>query len=286
MKNTILILIGCILLSAKAAAEKSEHPQIVKIDTESLSFVMSVNKEGYLLFHHFGPKIEDATPFLQQAEYRREPTYEMAYLSSGGRNFREPALRVTHSNGNINTELVYVSHKKSSVDDTGKQTLEINLKDKTNPLEVTLIINAYIKENVITERVVIHNGQEKPIVLHSYYSAYMPLKAKKYFLNHFYGAWAREMMLDETELTHGIKTVESKKGVRTTRSENPAFLLALDSPLAEDSGKVIGGVLAWSGNWKLNFERDHFNVLNISAGTNPFAAEYPLDPEASFEPQI
>ena len=28
----------------------------------------------------------------------------------GGRNFREPALRVTHADGDMNTELRYVSH--------------------------------------------------------------------------------------------------------------------------------------------------------------------------------
>ncbi|MDF9826111.1 alpha-galactosidase [Ereboglobus sp. PH5-10] len=283
MKKITLGLISCLLLSGVAMAQKNATPRIVKIDTESLSLVMGVNKEGYLLFHHFGPKIEDATPFLKKGEYRREPTYEMAYLSSGGRNIREPALRVTHANGDINTELVYVSHKETAAGADGARTLEILLRDKVNPLEVTLIVKAWQKENVISEHVVIRNAGDKPVTLHNYYSAYMPLKANKYYLNHFYGAWAREMMLAETQLTAGIKTVESKRGARATRCENPSFLLALDTPLAENSGNVIGGALAWSGNWKLNFEIDEFAILNISAGISPFASDYTLPAGATFE---
>lgn len=50
-------------------------------------------------------------------------------------------------------------------------------------------------------------------------------------------------------------------GVRTTHTENPSFVLALDTPLDENVGNAIGGALAWSHNYKLNFQIDEFDLL-------------------------
>lgn len=50
-------------------------------------------------------------------------------------------------------------------------------------------------------------------------------------------------------------------GVRTTHTENPSFVLELDTPLDENVGNAIGGVLAWSCNYKLNFQIDEFDLL-------------------------
>lgn len=84
-----------------------------------------------------------------------------------------------------------------------------------------------------------------------------------YYLTHFNGTWAVEMQVEEEELTHGIKVIESKKGVRTTQSESPSFLLSLDGPSREDSGEVYAGSLAWSGNYRLSFELDETGRLGM-----------------------
>lgn len=90
------------------------------------------------------------------------------------------------------------------------------------------------------------------------------------------------MTAEETPLPHGVTSIESRKGIRATHSENPSFLLSLNNPLQEDDGEVIAGALAWSGNYKLNFEIDEFNTLNISAGINPYASEYHLAKREKF----
>ncbi len=73
---------------------------------------MSVAPNGEVLFHHFGGRIDDASPAAGIKSYRRTDhgTDNLAYSTMGGRNFREPALRVTHADGDMNTELRYVSH--------------------------------------------------------------------------------------------------------------------------------------------------------------------------------
>lgn len=282
MKKTLIILCLIIKFQIMVSEEMeagSSFPQVINIETQDLSMIMTVGKDSVLYFHHFGRKITDALPLLQKISYRRTDygTDSHAYLAAGGRNFKEPALRVTHADGDLNTELIYVEHTQTTSVDGNLKEFVITLQDRKQPLTIELIIKAYQKENVYTQSVKIKNGEKKKeIVLHSFYSSFLPIKANKYYANTFYGAWAQEMMMEENLLTHGIKCIESKKGVRTTHTENPSFLLSLDQPLAENTGNVIAGALAWSGNYKINFQMDEFDILSITAGINPYASEYHL----------
>ena len=69
------------------------------------------------------------------------------YSGSGNEDFFEPALAVTHTDGNPSTYLYYVSHRSKPVDG-GTQT-DIVLRDDRYPLEVTLHYVAYAEEDVI-----------------------------------------------------------------------------------------------------------------------------------------
>lgn len=286
MKTKILstAFLWCLLLPSYGAGEENRFDRLIHLDTNDLSLVMSVGQDSSLLFQYFGPKIINIEPFAHKITYRRTDygTDRMVYPAAGGRNFTEPALRVTHADGDINTELIYVGNKMIPVGDENICRMEINLRDRKLPLFVDLIITAFKRENVLTQSVKIKNCESKTIILHEFNSGYLPLRAQKYYLTSFYGSWAKEMGMEETLLTHGIKSIQSRKGVRTTHTENPSFMLSLDMPLAENEGKVIAGALAWSGNYKLNFEMDEFQNLNILSGINSYASEYSLEPEEQF----
>jgi alpha-galactosidase len=58
--------------------------------------------------------------------------------------------------------------------------------------------------------------------------------------------------------------------------------LSLNSKADENSGELVAGTIAWSGNFKLSFELDNKNSLRISSGINPFASEYSLQPGKIF----
>lgn len=282
-KKYILLLLFVSLLYPSVWGQ--EEGKVINLTTNDLSMIMTVDNGQALLLHHLGRKINDASPFVKKKSYRYADygTDPHAYLASGGRNYREPALRITHSDGSLNTELAYVNHSTNALDDGNLIETTITLKDKYNPLLVELLIKAYQKENVFTQSVKIKNTQKKDIVLHNFYSSYLPIKANKYYLNSFYGAWAQEMFMEQSELNHGIKSIESKKGVRTTHTENPSFMLALNTPLDENVGDVIAGTLAWSGNFKINFQIDDFDLLSITAGMNPYASEYHLKANETFQ---
>lgn len=268
-----------------SAAHATQQP-VIGIETDKLSMILNVSPDGTLFFQHFGGKIDPSTASFDKVKsYRRwdHGTDNEAYSTMGARNFREPALRVTHTDGDLNTELRYLAHESRKLDNGNVTQTTIQLTDRKQALDVDLIYTAYARENVITTRTVIRNREKGDVVLHNFYSSSLPIRAQSYLLTHLHGSWAREAQAQHTLLTHGSKSIESRKEVRTTHTENPAFLITLDNEnYNENYGEVIAGALAWSGNFRLNFEVDEFETLNILAGANPYASEYKLRKGASF----
>lgn len=178
-------------------------------------------------------------------------------------------------------DLIYSSHSVQKID--GNVTLtSIVLKDPIYAVEVTLNYKTYAAENVIEQWTVIKNNEKSEISLEKYASANMYFVGKDFYLNQHHGTWAKEMKPEQTLLTHGIKVIDSKLGTRANMYESPSFMLSFDKPISEDDGKVLLGTLAWTGNFKIEFEQDTYNNLRLIAGINPFDSEYPLKPEQEF----
>ncbi len=267
---------------AKAPEYKTE---VINITTSGASMVLSVAKDGNVLFHHFGGKVSDPSPVINKNYYLSE-NYGMpplAYSTMGSRSVEDPALSVTYADGELNTELKYVSHKSESLEGGNLIRTTITLRELRHPLEVQLIYNAYQKENVITCRTVISNKGEKHMTLRNYYSSNVHLPRTKYYLTHFHGSWGSEFMMEEERLTHGVKAIETYKHARPTRTENPSFMLSIGGPLDENAGEVIAGALAWTGNYRISFNIDEADVLTILAGASPYASQYTLDNGKSLE---
>jgi len=208
--------------------------------------------------------------------------YNSAYTPSGTWNLVEPAIRITHGDGNTSLDLIYVSHRTEKQDDNVSITT-VNLKDPVYPVDVTLYYKTYARENVMEQWSVIKNGEKKAITLHKYASANLYYIADDYFLTHFHGTWAQEMKPEETKLTSGIKVLDSKLGTRANLFQPPTFMISFDKPATEDEGKVLLGTLAWSGNFEVDLEVDSYHNLRLIAGINSHASEYVLKPGEEFK---
>ena len=256
----------------------------IAISTDHTDMVLATNKANQLMFMYYGTKVGCPQQFEQFQSYRRSDysTEPLAYPARGGRFFNQPALAVKYSDGDANTELTYSSHETKNISSDVKQTTVL-LSDTKTSLEAQLVYTAYLKEDVIMAHAVITNKGKKDITLENYASSAINLKAGSYLLTHYYGSWAREMQVEHELLTHGIKTIENKMGVRTTHTENPSFMLSLDnSSLDENHGEVIAGALAWSGNYKLQFQMDETDRLSVICGINDYASAYTLKKGATF----
>lgn len=268
-----------IAINAVNAEEK-----LISIETSSLSLIFKQDKFNSLKFLYFGDKLSDKETLIGKNFLLRPDTKEenipSGYLAYGGRVYNESALKVTHSDGSLTTELVIMGYDVQKKKDRVLHT--IMLKDEHYNLFVELVFEAFEIENIITQHVNIRNEENDLIQLHNFYSFYLPVNTQSYYLTGFHGTWAREMQLSEGLLTPGIKSIESKKGNRTTQTENPSFILSLNQNAKPYEGEIIMGSLAWTGNFRLNFEIDETNQLNILAGINPFSSVYSLRPGEEF----
>ena len=275
---TLSLLAVAVVLPA-AAARKT----VIPVETENTQLVLVAQENGVLQTVHFGAKVSDPSAFASFRTGRGTDNGEgpMSYPATGGRYLGEPALHVKYADGYHNTELVYADHQV--VANGNVITTKILLKDPVTFLEVTLIFDAYRKENVICAHTEIRNSGKKAVQLLNYASGALNLDADKYYLTHFHGGWADEMQMEGELLTHDTKVIESRRGTQVTQCNNPSFLVSLDADrLQENVGEVVAGALAWSGNFRLSFEMDESNRLTVLAGINPFASTYELAPGKIF----
>ena len=277
MKNNHIIRAAATLIFALSGAAALAGPnEYIDIRTRNSQMILGSNPKGELLFLHYGAPCGDPAQFDSYNSYRRSDygTEPLALPARGGRLFNEPALAVQYADSDCNTELKYISHSEKQLGE-GVCRYEVLLRDPKTLLEATLIYTAYFEEDVIAASTVIRNAGRKPVFLDSYASSSINIFSEKYMLTHFYGSWAREMQVDREFLTHGSKVIENRMGASTTHTENPSFILNLGD-YSERDGEAIGGALAWTGNYRINFKVDESDRLSIIAGINPSASRYPL----------
>lgn len=269
MKNTFIAIL--LALPTLAFAGSYKVKDVVDISTNNTTMLVSLTADNTPHFEYYGKKLNNPKDFIGARTLSPKEMGEEnpLYSARGGKNYIEPALAVIHSDGDLNTELRFVSSKKETSADGNLETTTISLKDTKHNFNVDLIYTAHKKEDVITQRAEITNNENADVTLQNFASSYVSLRAKKYFLTHINGQWAYEAEVSEDELTRGTKSIVSRKLVRTTLSENPAFMLSLNIPRHEKFGEVIAGALVWSGNYKIDFDYDDFRQLNIVSGIAP-----------------
>ena len=218
----------------------------------------------------------------QRAAGEQAKPGEPVYSSYGMRQEpREVALRLTHSDGNLTTRLVYIDHVVTRMGDSSTLTT-IRLKDSYYPVQVTLFYKAYINEDVIQQWTEVSHQEKGSVTLYDFASAGLSFYSSAYYLTYYYGNFVNEFNLVETQLQQGQKIIDSKLGVRVDQYSNPSFLLSLNGKLQEDNGEVIGGTLAWPGNWQLKFDVDDQKKLNVLCGMNPYGSQYTLPANTVF----
>jgi alpha-galactosidase len=258
----------------------------IPVETANNAMVLQVDKNKDVGTIYLGKKLTNAAEYEQvPGTYKQASDYtgsiNSAYTPSGTRNLFEPAITVTHADGNNSLDLRYVSHKVTKVD-ADVSILSVVLKDPAYDLEVTLNYKSYYKQDVIEQWSVIKHHEKGNVVLHKFASANLYLKADSYWLTQYHGDWAKEMQPEEVKLTHGIKTLDTKLGTRANLFQPSVFMVSLDKPATEDEGTVLYGSVEWSSNFRVDLELDNLDNLRLIAGINNYASAYTLKPNEEF----
>ena len=206
MKLPIAIFLS--LTTATAVASQEPERNIIRISTDNTDLILETGPNNRLYQTYLGPRLLNEEDHKNLSWHHYAGTdgavstrgWE-AYSTSGNEDFFEPALGITHADGNMTTYLYYVSSSQEPVE--GGTHTRINLKDDKYPVEVTLNYVAYPKENVIKTWTDISHHEKKPIAMWQYASAMLYFNEPEYWLTEFSSDWAREGQLSSQQLQPG-----------------------------------------------------------------------------------
>ena len=268
---TLAALIAAAISATSLANAQSSTAARETFNVSTRTFVLNfaVGQDHRLyeqpLGSSFGKKIQRAEEFYPQA---------------GDGYIWEPALQVIHADGNTSTDLLYQNMTRTN-EAPDRELVRIELRDPAYPFEVALCFRVHRDRDVIEEWTEIRQTESGVVKLQRMASSSLLFNPTNLFLTHFYGDWADEMNPVTEPLTPGTKVLDSKIGVRAHQFGNPSFLLGLDGPAAEVSGRVLAGSLEWSGSFQCAFDNNGRQVRAL-CGINPFASTYFLQPNTTF----
>jgi len=268
MKKYVLMAVAALTMSQIISAKD------VLVNTPKTTLMLAVNEGETPRIHYYGSRIK---AHQTQEVYDAKSINYDAYPAFGRDSFDETALSVTHSDGNMSTELVVTGCKQE-----GDLTI-ISLKDKKYDFFVDLYYKANNQSDVIETWTVIRNGEKKAVKLEQYASGVMPLRQEGAWLTHFHGSWGQEAGITEEPLTAGLKVIVNHDGVRTAMDDRAEVMISLDGKPQENSGRVIGAALCWTGNYKLRIETRGKYSHTLLAGIDDLHTAYTLKKGEQFE---
>ncbi len=274
MKRFYLSLFMCLGLSGSLMAQTNE----VLISTENTSLLLDAPMGGVPKIMYYGARINENE--AKQIEENGLSYGKEAYPVFGINCVTEPALMVSHADGNMSLDMEITGIKEEKTNDATLYT--ITLKDKVYPFTVDLVYKAYDNSDVIELWSEIAHQEKKSVTLKQYASGYMPIRRGDVWMSHLHGDWAAEGEVTTEPVTPGMKIIKNKDGARNSHTDHAEIMFSLDGRPQENSGQVIGAALCWNGNYKLRVDTDNNRYHHFFAGINEEASDYKLEPKEIF----
>ncbi len=274
---------------------------------DKISYIMGVTPVGELGGIYFGKKVHDKEDF-SYVEYRGglpnivvDPDTEsysrelnrQEYPSFGTTDFGASAYEVEQSNGSCVSSFTYKSHSifkgktplkglpATYAEENEAMTLEITLEDDVARMSLILSYTIFDKYPVVVRHAVFRNDGAETVKLTKAMSTCLDLPDQNYRWMQFSGAWARERIPQEKDLSSGSVMIESKRGI-SSANQNP-FIIIKRPNTDEFTGEAFGFSLVYSGNFIAQAECDTYRRTRILMGINPERFAWPLDKGEEFE---
>ena len=269
MKKVLMVL-AAVAMTMAAAAQ-------VRVTTPNTELVLKAEQGGEVTVQYFGGRLSDAD--FANIEAAGVANHN-AYPAYGFWCANEPALAVTHPDGNMSTVL-RVEGVTQTVEG-GAQMTRILLKDTVYPLYVTVCYKAYQDVDMIETWTEIENEAKKPVTLTRFDSGFLPIRQGDVWISHLYGTWANEGRVAQEPLERGMKVIKNKDGTRNSHTAHAEVMFSLDGKPQENHGRVIGAALCYSGNYELRIDTGDTDWHSFFAGINPDNSHYILEPKETF----
>ena len=271
------------------------------LESKNLTYSFCVNRYGFLQHLYFGKRIdrEDLTSgvclvdrghasniagafrYNSLNEYKNEcPTYGRSDYRESMLAFNFDGVRV----GDLVFDSFDVLDKKPSLvgmpSVKGGQTLVVKMKDGMHGVAVLLYYTVFEDLPVILRHTEILNESNKPFVLDRAYSFCVDLPSKKWDVLTLPGAHLRERFIERNKLSHGIFSIDSKRGVSSGQM-NP-FMALVRKNTDESQGEAYGFNLVYSGDFIFKAQIEENDNVRILGGVNDYDFSWELKPNEKF----
>ena len=278
IKAFILFALGCSwsLVSAQISpVARTDDPKGWIIQTKSSAYQVIITEKGSVKPVYYGSKAQAA--YGKKNAAWAEGIDEVPVR--GGLPFKTPMLEVVFGDQVRDADLQYVNGEVVTVD--GRPTLKIIQKDRFYPLEVTSYIRVLPEFDVLEKWAVVKNtGTKGSIKIENMQSGSIVLPADEYTLTHLSGNQLNEFQLQKTDLTTGLKVLQSKA---FKSNANPPWFMVQPENADKASSPAWFGSLHYSGNWQLVFDKTFEGPVQILGGINFWDTAWELKAGAAFE---
>lgn len=274
MKKSIFLTA---FLGVAITGTETTRAKDVLISTPRTTLLLQANEGEQLRVAYYGSRIEADDV---AAVYAAEANSKEAYPAFGTGCQDETALSVQHADGNLTLDLAVQSVETS--EEASATLTTVTLKDRLYPFTVDVCYRAHKEADVIETWTVIKNNEKKSIHLLQYASGFLPIRVGDVWISHLHGNWGAEAELTAEPLRPGVKVIKNTDGARNTMTDHPEVMFSLDGRPMENSGRVIGAALCWSGNYKLRIDTNNKRLHHFFAGINEEHSDYELKSGESF----
>jgi len=249
---------------------------IFNIETKNSSYVFT--DENCLYNIYWGEKIygDDLTYLIKERSHSSfDQNINLEREEYGfwtGFSFLESCLKINYPNTRkLDMKFIDYAIEKVSKD---LERLSFRYKNSYSELYVTLLYDVYAEYDIISRHAEIFNAGEEVLIENLKSASVSIPKLDHYRVNYLTGKWAAESQINAQYLTTGAFTLQSRCG-NTGPHFNPSFALD-DGTANENGGDVWFGLLGYSNNWQITFERTIYNNVKITGGVSNFDFTYTL----------
>lgn len=286
-----------------------ENTRTFHLYNDSISYIMTVMRNGHLGQLYFGKRIRDKEDFsylLETCErpmtsyvYENDRTFSLEHIRQeypvfGSTDYRQPAVDIRQENGSRILDLRYKCHVITggkpalpglpatyTETDSEAQTLTVTLEDPVTKIQADLLYTIFARGGILTRSVRFANLGKESLLLRRAMSLCLDLPDSDYVWQQLSGCWARECHIHTRNLEPGISSIGSMRG-NSSHEHNP-FLVLKRPNTDERMGEAVGFSLIYSGNFRMQAEVDAHDTLRILAGIDPETFEWKLDAGETFQ---
>ena len=279
MQRKFMLLTALVLLHCNVEHCLAEY---FRVRTSGMEMILDAPVGGDLQIRYFGPSLSQAD--FENIQYSGIKPYD-AYPAYGRLTVHEPgfepALAVTHADGNMSTELI-VEGVEVFAEPSGAEVTRVCMKDKVYPFGVHVCFRAYPDVDMIETWTEISNNEKRPVLLRRFDSGFLPVRLGDTWISHLSGGGNNEGLLIQEPLTRGMKVIKNKDGNRNSHTAHAEVMFSLDGKPRENEGRVIGAALCYGGNYELRVDTVYEDWHFFYAGINPDNSEYHLSKGETF----